>query len=201
MPDKSLLQKITEAQLVVENPKLDKSAQYGKYSSLKECFRVVNTACAPLGLSVYHDIEDTDTGYLVSTVITDGNETVKRSPFPANFGTKPQTNGSELTYAKRYSLCAAFGIVGDDDDDGQAAQDAPRNTRPPKRQAPEPKPADNDPLMVAKGRLKIAIQKYAELHGGDDKAMMAGITKRPDYKTNATNPEWFDLVASEFEAA
>lgn len=187
--DKSLLQKLTDAQLRIENPRLDKKGQYGKFASLSECLRVVNDACNPEGLSIYHDIQETEHGYMVSTVITDGKETVNRSPFPANFGSKPQTNGSELTYAKRYSLCAAFGIVGEDDDDGQAAQDAPN------------KQQSNNALNQAKGRLAISIQQYAERHNRMDevKLLKDGIKKRLDYEANCHNPEYFDMVASEFD--
>ena len=52
----------------------------------------------------------------------------------------PQGQGSAVTYARRYSYCAALGIVADEDDDGQAAsQPAPaaRTTRQPPRADPE----------------------------------------------------------------
>lgn len=40
--------------------------------------------------------------------------------YPLGGGT-PQQRGSEITYAKRYALCAVVGIAPDDDDDGNAA--------------------------------------------------------------------------------
>lgn len=45
--------------------------------------------------------------------------------------TTSQGHGSAITYARRYALCAALGIVADEDDDGQVAsheQRAPRNS-------------------------------------------------------------------------
>lgn len=41
----------------------------------------------------------------------------------------PQGGASASTYARRYSLCAAFGIVAEDDDDGNFAS----NTKQPKQ--------------------------------------------------------------------
>lgn len=41
-------------------------------------------------------------------------------------GNQPQQIGSALTYARRYLLCSMTGLVTDDDDDGRAAQNAPR---------------------------------------------------------------------------
>lgn len=37
----------------------------------------------------------------------------------------PQGAASAVTYARRYSLCAALGVAGEDDDDGNAASEAP----------------------------------------------------------------------------
>lgn len=40
-------------------------------------------------------------------------------PLPA---TSPQTIGGNITYARRYALCAVVGVVADEDDDGQQAE-------------------------------------------------------------------------------
>jgi len=37
-----------------------------------------------------------------------------------------QGAGSAVTYARRYSLCAALGIAAEDDDDGNAATEQPK---------------------------------------------------------------------------
>jgi hypothetical protein len=46
-------------------------------------------------------------------------------PFYLPGGNTPQTAGSALTYARRYSACAALGISADEDDDGRAASTQP----------------------------------------------------------------------------
>jgi ERF superfamily len=53
--------------------------------------------------------------------------------WPLNGG-KPQDVGSEITYARRYCLCAITGAAPEgEDDDGQAAQDAPPARQPQRR--------------------------------------------------------------------
>jgi hypothetical protein len=54
----------------------------------------------------------------------------------------PQGQGSAITYARRYSLCAVLGLVADEDDDGNSAVNAARAARV--NRIPEP-PSDNPP--------------------------------------------------------
>lgn len=56
--------------------------------------------------------------------------------------TDSQGQGSAITYARRYSLCAVLNLVADDDDDGNAAgrhrtQEAPRSNAPSAEQMTE----------------------------------------------------------------
>lgn len=210
--EKTLLEKITDAQTRIENPKFDATGQVGKrqyrYATLNSCLDAVNAAGRDLGLAVWFDIENNMSGDAdrifshVVTVISDGKEETRRSPIPVNLNGGSQDNGSALTYAKRYSLCAAFGINADEDDDGNRAQTAFKANRSVVPKAPKQiaNNQTNDKLLAAKGRLMMAIDRYAEMQGKDSKAMKEGITKRPDYAENANNPEWFEMVASEFES-
>lgn len=65
----------------------------------------------------------------------------------------PQGQGSAVTYARRYSLCAILGIVGDEDDDGQAAQTA----SPSNNAGSAPVPSDNRPASDAQKKLIMNI--------------------------------------------
>ena len=49
----------------------------------------------------------------------------------------PQSQGSAVTYARRYSYMAALGLVADEDDDGNSG------TRPTVKTVSKPKPVDN----------------------------------------------------------
>ncbi len=59
--------------------------------------------------------------------------------------------GSAVTYARRYALAAAVGVVADDDDDGNAASEGPRKReqKEPAKKAP--------PIDVEGWRLRIQL--------------------------------------------
>lgn len=65
----------------------------------------------------------------------------------------PQGQGSAITYARRYSICAVLGLVADEDDDGNSAVAAARAMRAVNAEAgrigriPEP-PVDNPPAEL-----------------------------------------------------
>jgi len=54
---------------------------------------------------------------------------------------KPQAMGSALTYAKRYSWASLCGVSAEEDDDANAAQDAPSKRNAARSNGAEPKPA------------------------------------------------------------
>lgn len=211
---KTLLQKITDGMIAIEQPSFDCEVDYTskgrrthyKYASLKTCMEAASKALNPLGVVVWHDTETIEDKTYIVTCFSDGTDTIKRCPFPADLSHSPQANASEFTYAKRYSLCGSLGIVADDDDDGQQAEGASQvnrgaipTGRPKQSQQPNQKDT-TDPLWSAKGRLKIAIQRYAEVHSRNEKDLMEGVKKRPDYDANKNNPEWFHQVAEEFDS-
>lgn len=72
--------------------------------------------------------------------------------------TDPQGIGSAITYQRRYSLCAMFGLMLADDD-GNAAQ--PRRNTPPQRQnAPSQRPAQQKPAQNAPARQNASQSGY-----------------------------------------
>lgn len=68
-----------------------------------------------------------------------------------------QGMGSALTYARRYALSALVGVAPDEDDDGQAAQDAWKS-----KQEPKPAPRQNAPQKPAQ-KQETASQMSEEL--------------------------------------
>jgi len=134
------------------SPTLDKTnSAFGKfrYASIGSYLETCRPHLARFGLAMATDYEPTADGNLMCwTVIRDETgETLRLAPVPVRVDlAKPQSTGSAMTYARRYSISAALGVVGDEDDDGNAAM-----PQEPKRTmsqaiataAPKPQPKPN----------------------------------------------------------
>lgn len=78
--------------------------------------------------------------------------------------TDPQGQGSAITYARRYSLCAVLNLVADEDDDGNSASGSQRSAAKPKAKA---KPA---PGRIDDTRVKEIAALYKASGWKDDAA-------------------------------
>lgn len=58
---------------------------------------------------------------MVTTIVHESGETLDCGVPMPNLPNAPQEAGSLISYFKRYSLCAAFGLVAEEDDDGNVA--------------------------------------------------------------------------------
>ena len=99
-----------------------------KYVDLAGCVEAVIDALNSNGIALIQNTHESDTGVIVETVfLHESGEamTCGKLHVPAA-KQDPQGYGSALTYARRYSLMAACGIV-PEDDDGNAA----RKKQPP----------------------------------------------------------------------
>ena len=65
----------------------------------------------------------------IQTIVGHGSETLLLDEEPYEYDPNPQEYGKRETYAKRYGLCKAFAIVGDEDTDGDVQQTAPQDPR------------------------------------------------------------------------
>jgi hypothetical protein len=127
---------IARAQASIRNPRLDGVNPHfrSRYATLGACIDAVRPHLAEQGVAVANDAIVSDGILTVSTVLSRGAESVRLSPLSVPAPAKPQELGSAITYLRRYSLCAALSIVGDADDDGNAAQQAERPApKPPQR--------------------------------------------------------------------
>lgn len=95
-----------------------------KYADLTDVVAAYRPALSKHGLALTHTLRP-ESGHLVltTTVWHTSNEWVA-SEYPIAAYDKPQAQGSAITYAKRYNVCALLDIVAEDDDDGKQAQDS-----------------------------------------------------------------------------
>jgi ERF superfamily len=124
--------------------------------------------------------------------------------YPVPWGGGAQERGSEITYARRYSLEAILGIAPTDDDDGKAAQEgraAQDGKSKPKTEAKtEPKPApakgakkESGPADSVVAALTAAGWAADVVEGIRDFSAWMGVTTDPwaaDAQRQAKLPEW-----------
>lgn len=150
---KELAAALSEAQGVIEGAKKDSEATISgstkrKYADLASVWDACRKSLADNGLSV---VQVTEGGPDTVTVITrlmhksgqwmEGSLTMKPQQMT------PQGLGSCITYCRRYALMAMVGIA-PEDDDGQAASQAPPQHQGQQRQqqtqaTPQPQPQPN----------------------------------------------------------
>ena len=110
-------------QLEIENPGCDESNNYGSYASLESVIKATIKVANRHHFAVVQELMDADNSVGCITHI------FHRSGYRRSYGPffvtpvkiNPHGTGSAATYAKRYSLMAIFGVVGEQDDDGDIA--------------------------------------------------------------------------------
>lgn len=122
---KTIQAKLVEAWGNIDNPELDSYNPHFKnhYASLKETQRVIRSACKPLGLMYQQKLLQCEDGQyrLYSYAMDADGSTIELSVFPVENVPNSQAFGSEMTYKKRQQAQADWGIVGEEDEDGEAA--------------------------------------------------------------------------------
>ena len=115
-----------------------------KYVPLENVVQVVDEAMIDTGLSYTQGIADLEEGYLrVDTIVLheSGEYMVIKGSKVKPVKNDPQSAGSAITYARRYSLSTALGIASEPDDDGNGASQQAKNNQQPKNiQQPKAQP-------------------------------------------------------------
>lgn len=195
-----------------DNPELDSVNPHFKnrFASLAATLRPIRRACAAHGLAYIQRVVPCEGGREIASAVVGHGESMELSRFPVGFGGNPQQTGSALTYAKRQLAQLDWGIVGEEDDDAEAACAQPAQ---PSQQAAAPAPrqasaaTDAERLTRAKRRLFDACNAYeaaACRTGVEAGWAAAGVRNRPDYPQPdapaVEQAEWFEMVAVEFES-
>lgn len=121
---KELATALAKAQSEMKNPAFDSSNPHyrNKYASLASVRDSVIPTLAKHGIACVQFLQSTDSGVSCETMLThqSGEWMSATLDMPAT-KKDAQGYGSAATYARRYALMAVAGVVGDEDDDGNAA--------------------------------------------------------------------------------
>ena len=102
------------------------------YASLQAVLKAVTPALLRNGIAMFSRPVVRGDLVLVETYLVHDGLVFMRSEWPAGKVTAtPQSQGSALTYARRYSVQSLLNIAADEDDDGNTAQTATKRNAPP----------------------------------------------------------------------
>lgn len=172
-PVKNFYQTLAKAQgEFLEIQKTKTNPYYNsKYADLADIRRAIQPALSKYGFALVQPIE----GDCLVTILSNGEHSIS-SRVPISSRAESQKLGSELTYKRRYAICALLNIVADDDDDGnqtvQKVPNQPTPTRPsqpqrrpsgnPQRGGQQQRPAPPNPQQAQKVRNAKEIQRNIE---------------------------------------
>ncbi len=136
------------------------------YANLADTLEAVLPILAAEGIALLQPILMTEFGPVLSTQVRKGSDMIE-SVFPLRVeGLQPQAVGSLITYSRRYCLTSLLAIA-TDDDDGQAAQDAPvryasePSYKPRERSYPSERPVGSGQAPGTPGRPSSDAQRNA----------------------------------------
>lgn len=185
--------KLLEAQKHMRQPVFNKVNPHFKsdYADLSEVNDCVLQACGDAGLFVAQPICRDEYGAYIETRVTDGDgETVVLGQYPLDTSKATQQFGSDITYGRRYSLCAAFCLVADADDDGNAAQEAGKLVIKSTGVLAEE-------LQQAVNAYQAQVGKYALSTGKDAEKVSEGLKRK--HKCDGT-AQWYLEMADKLKA-
>jgi len=144
-----LAKALAAAQAEMKNPPLDGRNPHfnSRFATLAAVRDAVFPVLARHGLALFQSPGSTEIGPTVTNLLMHvSGQWVRSDPL-----TMPATKrdaqgfGSALSYCRRYALMTIAGVVGDDDDDGEAAQPAPARKGAQPTPAAGPPPANGGP--------------------------------------------------------
>lgn len=127
---------LCEAQKVMKPAIKDSTNPHfkSKYSDLSSVWESIRNPLTSNGLTIWQDITSEDKCVNVTTRVTHiSGQWIEFGPLSIPLLRQDaQAIGSATSYAKRYALCAAIGIVSDEDDDGNKASELEKKSDKPK---------------------------------------------------------------------
>jgi hypothetical protein len=180
---KELLTALAKAQGKISAAKKDSTNPHfkSKYADLASCWEAIKESLSSNGLSLTQWVSPSERGVSITTFLghSSGEWLSSEATFPVKDQSNPQSMGSSITYARRYCLSAAIGLVADEDDDGNAASQAKPAYVPPAPPIPIAK--------ITKAQYKELLDLAIELGFDEDRLIQADKQKKqPDEWTAST---------------
>jgi len=192
---------LSEFQANVKQPAKDGSNPHfkSKYVTLDGVVNSISECAPKYGLSFIQMPVSTENGVGVVTVILHvSGQFIEFDPFILPLEKKTaQGVGSATTYAKRYSLSAAFGIVSDVDDDGNEATEQQNKSNIEPISSKQVGMLKVKALEFAKLRHKAIEDVYIALNVPD----VTKLSKQEASKTINILNKWVEKAKSEQEGA
>ncbi len=133
-----LLKALSKAKANFQPIRKDKQNPFtkGRYASLDAVLNAVQHTLTANGLHIVHvPLRDR----LTTRLWHESGEFLECEDYPLSNTFNPQQRGSEITYARRYTVCALLSVVADEDDDGESTKkSAPAKTSKPTTKADWP---------------------------------------------------------------
>lgn len=125
-----LAKALSAFQTEVKQPTKDKVNPFfkSKYVDLGSVVEAITKTAGNHGLSfIQYPLNQENKVGVVTIIMHSSGEFIESEPiFATPVKQDPQATGSVITYLKRYSLSAMFGITSDEDDDGNLASQKPK---------------------------------------------------------------------------
>lgn len=165
--------------LEVKQPLKDKANPFfkSKYVPLENVVEAITDIAPKHGLSfMQYPINQENKVGIVTILIHSSGEYIETEPiFAQPAKNDPQATGSVITYLKRYSLSAVFGITSDEDDDGNSA------TFGASQQKQQSQPKTHSPKMISTAQIKAIGTKTSNISKRD------GVDQKQVYQSAAAH--------------
>ncbi len=187
---KEIATALSRAQGEFQNAKKDKINPFFEknYAGLSSLWDACRLALSKNGLALVQGPSVNESHVTINTLLMHNSGEWIESELILNAGkSTPQSVGSAITYARRYSLAAMLGLVADDDDDGNEANKevgkkqqekkavAEKNHKTTKTDPPPPKATEQkaiDPETTARQKIinEIGVILKNDKFADDDRA-------------------------------
>lgn len=162
----ALAKSLADFQGEVKQPLKDKANPFfkSKYVPLENVVEAIAESAPKHGLSfLQYPVNQENKVGIVTLLMHSSGEWIETEPIFAKPGKDDaQATGSVITYLKRYSLSAVFGITSDEDDDGNSASQQPKQTSKPAQQPSNKLTVTQKDTIVNKAN-KIAAKSGVEM--------------------------------------